>query len=771
MSRVAKLTERVIRFVIRHPIWILGIVGVLTLGFSLWITTLEVDVDFTNYLNRDDPSVVAADAAKDRYGSQLTLMVIAETEGTIFDTEILAMFEQLGDDLEALPVVRKMDGPLNAQAIRGTETSLHIGAVAPGGHAPQTEEEIVAYRESLMGDERLRGFVVSDEGRAAAFYLRPPTGTDMIPLAEEVEAVVLRYESRIDGVTLSIAGMPYMNLTLGRSMRRDLVWFIPLIVLAIVVVLGVSFRWFWGIAIPFAVVAVSNLWMLGWMAISGVPLTVISFVLPVVIMAIGIADGIHVISRYREELATGKPKNDAILTTMTMMARPVVMTSLTTSAGFLSLLNAYLTPQRHFGIFAAVGVLVAMGLSLILIPAILRLVKTPPPLRRREKKHGRQPLDVLAAWVARHRRWVLVGSILLAGIFAAGLPFVRIETTQRAYLGEGHPAVVSLDIMAAHFAGADQVTVEIDTGVRDGLKAPDVLREMVALQAFLENRGIRVVISLADIVREMNLRFHADDPVFYTVPDDGKMVAQLLLLFTFQGGDLGAMALRDFSAGTVTGYASFVSGAEQRALVKDLTAYLEERFAAYGSARMVGTTRIQASMFTSIARSQITSLFTSIGAAGLIVIVLMGSFLSGIVSLIPLLLTVVVSFGVMAYTGTPLDIATLMVSSITIGIGVDYGIHFIERFREEERRTGDRAQALRLAGTTAGRAIVYNAVSLALGFAVLTVSSFLGMRHFGVLVMIAMLISAAAALVVIPAILGGLRTRRRAGDSSGSGTN
>ena len=307
--------------------------------------------------------------------------------------------------------------------------------------------------------------------------------------------------------------------------------------------------------------------------------------------------------------------------------------------------------------------------------------------------------------------------------------------------------------MEAHFSGGEQILIEIDTGRRDGLKEPDVLREIVALQEFLEGRGVRRTTSLADIVREMHQRFRADDPAFYTIPDDRRLVAQLLLLFTFQGGDLGSLALGDFSAGEVIGFHAVKTGAEQVALIKDVSAYLEEHFAPSGTARMVGSTRIQASMFSSIARSQLTSLGTSIAAAGVIVALLMMSLSAGAISLVPLLFTIVVNFGIMSFAGVPLDIATLMVSSITIGIGIDYGIHFIERFREH-RRSGEPARdAVVRAARTAGRAIVYNAMALTLGFSVLILSTFQGLRNFGLLVAMTMIIGALAALTVIPAIL------------------
>ncbi len=757
-SVLNRILASVYRWTLAHPILILLILAAITVVFAGFISRLEVDVDFSNYLNRDDPAVIAADESQDRYGAQLRTMVIVEAQDGLFRSGVLETIDALEDALEDLPLVAEVTGPFNSKVIRGTETAVTIAAIGPGGDAPATPEEIEAYREAVMSDRTLIDYVVAGSGTAAAIYVRPIDDVEMVPFAEAIEEVASRYES--EDLRISIAGVPYMNLMLGRSMRRDLGLFLPLVILAIVVVLYVAFRWRWGVLIPFAVVGLSVVWTLGLMAICSVPITILSFILPVVLMAIGIADGIHVLSRYREEAPNGNGRETAILRTMTSMQRPVVMTSLTTAAGFLSLLNAYMIPQRMFGLFTSVGILFAMILSLALIPAVLRLVKVlaAPARSSANRSPISSGLGAVVRGVTRGRWFVLAGAVAVAAIFAGGISMVHIETSQRAFLGEGHPGVESLDRMDELFSGGDQIVIEIDTETPDGLKDPRVLEGIVGLEAFLAERGVNKTISLANIVREMNQRFNADDPTFYTIPDDPRMVAQLLLLFTFQGGTLGSLALGDYSAGQVIGFHALKTGEERVALVRETTGFLDERFE---NARLVGSTRIQSSMFTSIARSQITSLFTSIGAAGTIVVVLMASVVAGVVSLVPLLFTIVISFGVMAYAGMSLDIATLMISSITIGIGIDYGIHYIERAREEMKRTEDRTAALVRAAQTAGRGIVYNALALAGGFSILLLSAFRGMRSFGLLITMTMLISAAGALVVIPAFLQAFRVRFR----------
>jgi len=485
-------------------------------------------------------------------------------------------------------------------------------------------------------------------------------------------------------------------------------------------------------------------------------MTMVTFIVPVLLLAIGIADGIHVLNRYNEEVVKGLPKRNAILNTMDEMKGPVVMTSLTTGAGFLSLLSSFFIPQKHLGVIAAVGVLAAMVLSLVLIPAILSLLKS-PKVRQQEK--GLRPLTrALLGFerlVIRRRRVVLVFAVIVLAAMVAGLPLLRVETSNEEMLGENHPAIQIMKLSDRYFSGSAQVMIEIDTQKRDGLKDPAVLSQMLALEEFLETEGITKTISLTTLVREMNQKFHADDPAYYVIPEDPKLVSQLLLLFTFQGGNLGDMALGDFSAGTTIGLYPMPSTSEMSRLSREVQGYLDEHFngGTAARARMVGMTVMMDRMMTRMTQSQMIGLGTTIAAVAVIVILLMGSIVAGLVAMIPLLLTVAISMGIMAYSGIPLDIMTLMVSAIAVGIGVDYSIHFISRFRREYRRDQDAHRALQGTIRTTGRGITYNALTVALGFFILVFASFKGIRFFGLQIALTMVISAVSAISIIPAIL------------------
>ena len=741
--------RRLFQWIVDHPWITICAVCLISAGFLTALPLLKVDTDFTNYIDRNDPAVQAMARAEERYGDQSLLLVAIENEDGIFNPETLGKIYRLQQQIETLRGVDEITGPLNVQVITGTETAIRVGPAAPEGEVPETPKEMEEYRERLMASESVRDYIVALDGKAASIVIKLKIDADRLAIVKKLLKIVS--EANAPPERIHVAGLSYMNVVLTRVMLADLRILLPLVIFMICVILYWSFRSPRGVLLPLLVSSLATLWSTGLMAIFHVPMTVISFILPVILLAIGIAYGIHVLNHFYEEVATGLDRRTVVVKTSYHMAAPVLMTGLTTGAGFLSLLNSLLIPQRQFGLFAAFGVLFAMGLSLVLIPALLMLLPTPKLQRvRRELNFLKRSLGVLEKAVLRYRRAILIVSIILVGACLAGLPFLQIEVSQRSFLGTHSPVVQAMDMMTRRFSGAEQLMIEIDTGRAGGMKEPAVLHEIAELEAFLKEQGVRKTISLSDIVREMNQKFHADDPTYAVIPENQRVISQLLFLFT---GNLGNMALGDFSAGELMGLYPLESSAQQVNLVRNVQAYLGAHFTGDLRAEMVGPSRIQANLFSSIAESQMKSLGTSIVAAGIIVMLLMSSVVAGLISLIPLILTVSINFGIMAYSGTPLDMATLMVSAIAIGIGIDYAIHFIARFRREVTSGRKLEKALQTTLHTTGRGIASNALALSLGFFILLISSFKGTSNFGLLIALTMIISAVSAFIIIPAVL------------------
>ncbi len=743
--------NRLIKFAVDRPFWTIVIVAAISIGISFAIPHLTQETDFRKFLSEDDPIIKLLDEAEAKYGRSFGILVMVRNENGVFNEETLDKIKKIGDEISDIPGVESVTTPLNSQVITGTESSLTVRMAAPGGKAPKTPEDLATFENRVEGNRMLEGNVISSDGKAASISVDLEVDADEYAITPRIAEIVDQY--RGGGDEFYLYGDAYFDSLMREEMETDLNVLFPLALFLMVVVLFVSFMNLRGVLIPITVVILSVIIAMGVMALAGFPMTMISFVAPVLLLAIGIADGIHVLNRYNEEIAAGTEKRQAIIRTMTEMKGPVIMTSLTTAAGFLSLLSSFFIPQKQFGIITAIGVLAAMVLSLLLIPAFLSILR-PPKVRKRGKL---RPLTrVLLGFeraVIGHRRTVLCAALLIVAVMAAGLPGLRVETSNEEFLGKDHPAIKIMKFVDEHFSGGMQVTIEIDTGVRDGLKDPAVLDRMVALEEFLAENGVKKTISLTDIVKEMNQKFHADDPAYYKIPDDRGLVSQLLLLFSFQGGKLGDMALGDFSAGTILGMYPMGSSADVARLADSVQTYLDEQFQGDVKARMIGPTILMKRMFSQMIRSQMIGIGTTVVAVGILVSLLMGSVVAGLIALIPLVLTVAVSLGIMAYTGTPLDLMTLMVSAIAVGIGVDYSIHFISRFRREYRVDQDGDRALKATIRSVGRGISYNALTVALGFFILIFASFKGTRSFGLEIALTMVVSAISAVSIIPAIL------------------
>jgi len=746
--------NRLIRFAVDHPIWTIVATLILAVGLAYPIQFLTQETDFREFMSDDDPIIVLMDEAEERYGATMGIMVMLANEDGVFNEATLEKVERVSDAFEAIPGVKSVTTPLNSQTLIGLETAISVRKAAPGGVAPKTAEDLETFRTRVMEDENLVGGVISADGRAALLNIELEVGADEYAITPEVMEIV--DASRGDGDEFYIYGDAYFDAVMGEEMESDITLLFPLAILLMVILLFASFVTIRGILLPIAIVLLSVIVAMGGMVLLGFPMTTVSFIAPILLLAIGIADAIHVLNRYNEEIAKGREKREAILNTMREMKGPVVMTSLTTAAGFLSLLTAYFLPQKQFGVVTAIGVLAAMVFSLVLIPAVFALLKKP---RVRDLSKGLRPLTrVLLTFeraIVGHRKIVLIAAVVIFGVMLAAIPNLRVETSNEEFLGKDHAAVQVLNFVSDSFSGDMSVMIEFDTGRRDGLKEPGVLNAMLAMEEFLLANGVNKTFSLTMLVRQMNEKFNADDPSFYMIPEDQNLVAQLLLLFTFQGGDLGDMALGDFSAGTVTGLYKMDSSGNVSRVAGLVQEYIDANFPKNGEiqVRMIGPTTLMDRVFTQMTQSQLIGLATTVTAVAILVMLLMGSIVAGLIAAIPLILTVTFSMGIMSYTGQPLDIMTLMVSVIAVGIGVDYSIHFISRFRTEYRVDADAERALQATIQTTGRGITYNALTVALGFFILIFASFKGIRTFGWQIALTMGISALSAISIIPAIL------------------
>jgi len=752
------MTRRIATWIVDHPKWVLGGLLLVTLLFALFAPRIEFLTDMEKMLPHDDPVVEQFRVTKDTFGSQSVVMVaLAAPEGdTLFNLSSLKKLYSLTAELEGLEesgYLEDVVSPANMDVVQGTDVALVVGPVLP--HPPETEEDVAAFRARILAERQLVGTMVLPDGSAMILILKvhPDIEADQDKVSElvrRVEEITARYQGPEEIYITGDAAMMYFTY---RYMRGDLKFLLPIVVLVVAATLCVSFRNLRGLVLPLQVVLMAVIWTVGLMALCGAKFTMISTILPVLLVAVGSAYGIHVVNG----IERNGDRRQVVVQVIEEMLNPVSIAALTTAAGFLTLITSFLVPTRQFGLFSAAGVMFAFLISLTLIPAALVLL--PPPKRKRaEGEDG--VFDRLARLVVRatQRRgwWVVVAALAVLGVFLAAIPSLKVESDMSKYFRRSSPVIQGMEFVEARFGGSQFMSVVVDTGRRDGFKDPEVLRFVAGLEEFLAGlEPVGDVSSIVELVKETNYTMHGDDEAYYIIPDSARAVAQLLLLYEMGGGEiLSSMVTRDFSRAQVSVRVKAVGTAEFERIMALTTAYIADHAPPGVTGYVTGTPAIYAQISHKIVHSQIVSLLTSFAAVGAIVALLMGSLVAGLISLTPLAFSVGSSFGIMAYAGAYLDMATVMLASLVIGIGVDYGVHFISRYRRERLGGLDHGGAFLTAFRTAGRGITYNAVTLTLGFLVLLLSNFGALQTFGWLIAITMVTSALGALVVVPAALG-----------------
>lgn len=746
------------KVILDRPWIVIGIVLAITIVTGGFLPRLEFDASIDAMIPMDDPVLADLQAVVEDFGSQ-ELFLIAIQGDNVFNPATLRKIEAMANQLEAIPGVDGVTSPFNAQMVESGFFGIEIGPMTTS--LPQTPEEIEKFKENILTSPYVNRLITED-GRGAALLLNMDHNNGAGAVVDRIQAVVDQFTGPED---IHIVGDSYIMNYTEMAMKQDLRNLVPFVVLVIGLVLYLTFKSFLGVFIPLVTVGASLVWTVGIMAWWGIPVSIISMVMPVILVTLGIASSIHILNKYQESLAVGLPKREALEETFATITSPVAMAALTTAAGFASLVTAFVHPIREFGVLTAIGVMLAMSLSLSWIPALLILFKEPKPKQdRKDVGFLTKFLGSLTKWSIGNPRKVLVIVLALIVVFGYGASQITLESNIVNYFGKSSPVRRGAQVIENIFGGSMQISVVVDTGEEDGIKRPEVLAEIAKIQDYLNSwDNINHATSIVDVVRELNQALWDGDPEAYVIPETREGVAQQLLLFSMQGGEgTDSLVTYDYSRALITAQMKTLDAQMLGSVIGEVENYLAANYGASSGldVHLIGTPKVMMRLMNRYVQTQVSSLVTSSIAVGIIVTLLMGSVSLGLLSLVPLLLTVLLNFGFMGYLSMPLDAVTSIIASLAIGIGVDYAIHYISRYRYELAEGHDQTTALLNTGVSAGKGIFFNAIALIIGFLVLVFSHFRAISVFGFLISVTMIVSSLAALVVIPVLLQYFTTRK-----------
>jgi len=436
------------------------------------------------------------------------------------------------------------------------------------------------------------------------------------------------------------------------------------------------------------------------------------------------------------------------------------MTSLTTAAGLGSFSMAEIAPIADLGRFAAAGVMVSLLFTIVLLPALLSLC---PLRRRRRRAGGRSLMDRVllgtADFAVGHAKGIAVVSFLLIVICGVSVSQLRFSHNQLEWFPESSPIRRSTETIDKALKGSISMMVVVDTGRENGLHDPELLSKLDTLCMELETmRGDGYFVgktwSLPTILKEINRALNENRSEFYTVPTNKTLIAQELLLFENSGSDdLEDVVDSQFSKLRVAMKLPWVDAVKYEEIIERVRGAFEETLGESARITVTGVTPLMGRAFSASIESSAKSYVIAFGAITVMMIVLIGSFRVGIVSMIPNVLPILFAMAIMRPTGMQLDMFTMLVGSIALGLAVDDTIHFVHNFRRYHQQTGDPREAVRLTLTTTGRAMLTTSIVLSIGFLVYMFAYMTNMVNFGLLVGTAIIVALLADFFLAPALM------------------
>ncbi|UTC83609.1 efflux RND transporter permease subunit [Treponema denticola] len=855
----------------KHPVSMLITILAITLFFALQIIRLNFDNNNFRFIPKNDPSRISAKKIADIFGEDVPILIGIERRfSTIIDKEFLDEVKQLDEKLKEIDLVKNTTLITNTTHIDIGEEGIVSEPIIPPDFSG-TEEEIKAVKHKLRNWDMYERSLVSEDLHATQIFVFLNVTNEESGSPETIAAcrkiMKLTESWNFPDSKIYLTGTPIFNEIVNEATAHDLSFLVPLVIIVVLGVLFLSFKRFTGVFLPLLTVICSVIWSLGAMALFNVPLSILSTILPIILIAVGSAYGIHVINHYYDEVVqddsiSKEEHKEQVVKALSEVIRPVFLAALTTFAGFVSFCFTSVVPIFEFGIFSSFGVAAAFLISITLIPGIL-ILRGPkkPSMRWASKKDNTSRLDrgIASTFViiAEHSRSVIlfVGLIVVFSIF--GVKKLVIDNVLMEYFDKDVAVIQSDSFMRKHFGGSKVLEMVIKAKDGSDILRPDILKAIDDLSSFLEEEieDVGKVTSIVPLIKRLNQVYNADESpeeiskgsqgagedinetepsddfgdfgnfeeesddadtqlakntpkpkkqysqedimailneaaeertkknlpaeklvyefgkkvnykglAYYEIPTDPKkygrnsqeelsaiMQNYLILLGKntegFLDNNTNPKTLK------VNIQLRTVGQQDTDKVLEEINEFVRLRFPKDVIAETGGFVLVEKTLNKLVVESQLISVGVSLLIVFLILSIYYRSAFAGLFGIIPLALSILINFGIMGRLGIKLNIGTAMVASFAIGIGVDYTIHLLAAYHKCFLKTQGSGQFLYLTFLGSGKAILFNAVSVGAGFAVLMLSKFNMLSELGFLIALIMITSSLGSLTILPVLL------------------
>lgn len=756
----------------------------LTLVLAGGLRFIMVDTSNEAYLYPDDPIFVNFEEFRQQFGRDEMIMIVLQPRSDVFDPTFLTALKNLHNDLrDNTPHLDDIFSLVNARDTEGRGDVLLVDEFLKAW--PGSEAQRKALKKKAMSNPMYLNRLISKDAKLAVIMLKVDAyvsdgGGDALAgfdaeaaeasqrrrlsdpelslTVREVEKIVKAHQGDI--YTYHYTGMPVTSEAIKAAMMKDVRKFMMLSIVIIAVVLFVLFRRVSGVVLPLFIVALSVLGTMGCMGWLGFNFTTPLTILPSFLISVGVGSSVHIMVIFFQALDGGLARVESIIHALGHSGLAVLMTNVTTAAGLASFTGAEVAPIAHLGMLSCLGVLLSMAYTIVLLPALLKVLPLKAKARRRTTGTATDRFfDWLGVWTTTRPAPIVVVSVVIVCLGFAGSLRLGLTHDPLKWLPEDEPARLATEFINENMSGSSALEVVLDTGRENGLKDPALLATLDRLGREMENEpvaNVRVgkVSSIADVVKEIHRALNENRPDMYKIPNNAKLLSQELLLFENSGSDdLEDLVDSRFQIIRMTIAFPYDGCLKLMPLIDEVQARLQKtidpriKFHVTGLASLFGRT------MTAAVHSAAQSYAIALVVVTLMMVFLIGNIKVGLLSMIPNLAPILLTMGFMGFCDVPLDLFSMLVASIAIGLAVDDTVHFMHNFRRYYGRLGDVTEAVKQTLRTTGRAMTTTTVVLTLGFGVFCLAEMSNYYYFGLLISMTLGLALLADLILSPALM------------------
>ena len=702
---------------LKYPRTVIFLTIIVTAVLSFQFPKIKIDTDPENMLARDEPVRVFHNQVKREFGINEMIVLGILREDGIFHRDTLRKIKEITDS------IKHIRGVISDDIL---SLSVTNNVIASGGtlrvrpplfKLPDTDWEVESLKKEILDNPLFRDRLVSSDGRGAAIYIPIESKDIAHEVAQEIRRIIKPLEGK---EKFYMAGLPLAEDTFGAEMFRQMAIVAPLAGGFLMLILLIIFRRIMLVLPAMIVAMLSVIWTMGAMIGLGFTVHIMSSMIPVFLMPIAVCDSVHVLSDFYEHYK-GKDRSGVIRDVFRSLFRPMLYTSLTTAVGFANLAWAKIPPVRVFGLFVALGVLSAWLLSVTFLPAFLSIIKEK---RLRGLEKVKSSSRVLAALsdisISKSRVVVIVGAVLLV-VAIYGVTTLRVNDNPVKWFKKSHPIRVADTVLNRIIGGTYISYLVFEGSAPDDMKRPDVVSYMDKLQSYLHSHHlVGKTTSIADVVKRINYVLHDQDASYERVPDSRQLIGQYLFLFLMSSKPDELDNLVDYDYKKANLWVQLRSGdnRDMTAVVRSVENYVKDNPLPEGiSIKWSGLPYLNIVWQKLMVSGMLKATIGSYWVVFVLLIVLFRSFWWAIIAILPLSFSIIFSYGLIGFAGKDYDMPIAVCSTLTLGLGIDFAIHFCQRFRAHLKESGDFNKTMQW--VTKGEptvAIARNAIVVGLGF-------------------------------------------------------